>query len=621
MDETPRVGGILGDGLGREFVTSDPRLCPCRSGLRHARCCGLPPQALGAAAEAGVGLGAAVQRAAAAWRRGAAAEAERLCLEILEQAAAQREALALLARISLAARKGSAAEALLRRLTRLNPLDLWAAFELAQLLIDKRDLAGAEFYARAVIRLAPTDPAAHRLMGMLLTLANRHGFAEHHHRRVIALSAERAAEILGLLAWNLTNQGRIVEARALYVESLAAAPGQVRVLLCAAINDEADRQFDAALGLLDRAIALAPDDRRVLAERAAVLARQRAHAPALALFDRLARLPPAMALTPDEGLQKGRLLDGMGRYDEAFACFAAARRREGARYQAEAASKLAARLTDFFTAERLALFEPARARADRAGPIFILGFPRSGTTLVEQILSAHPAIAAGDELPGIGDLTRVLPSLLQSPIGYPEALLELCMAEQRRGLDRLRDYYFDSVEALNVCPPGVAWFTDKMPLNETHLGLIHLIFPQAPLIHVIRHPLDVALSVYSNRMSHGFDCGASLEGVARHYALIMDLVEHYLSQTRPRYLRIRYEDIVDDQEASLRRMLDFIGLPFDPACLNFHENRRYARTASYGQVTEKLYTTARYRHRRYARHLTGIMPILAPVIARLGYGD
>jgi hypothetical protein len=209
---------------------------------------------------------------------------------------------------------------------------------------------------------------------------------------------------------------------------------------------------------------------------------------------------------------------------------------------------------------------------------------------------------------------------LDSPLTYPEALSELWMGDRRYGLDELRDAYLERVRRMGFVEPGAAWFTDKMPLNETHLGLIALMFPSAPLIHVVRHPLDVVCSVFSNNLTHGFYCAFDLETVARHYALTMDLVEHYRGQMTLRYLAVHYEDLVDDQEATVRRMLDFIGEPFDERCLRFHENRRYARTASYAQVTERLYDTSRYRHRHYRRHLEPVIPILEPVIRRLEYG-
>ena len=252
-------------------------------------------------------------------------------------------------------------------------------------------------------------------------------------------------------------------------------------------------------------------------------------------------------------------------------------------------------------------------------PIFILGFPRSGTTLVEQTLSAHPKIAAGDELPLIHEITAIMPRMLASPLGYPEALAELWMGDQREGLDNLRDYYLQKVRQMGVLREGAARFTDKMPLNETHLGLIALLFPEAPLIHVLRHPLDIMVSAFSNQFTHGFFCAYELETAARHYVRVMDLVEHYRAEMTLRYLPIRYEDIVADQEASVRAMLAFVGEDFDKACLTFHENRRYARTASYAQVTEPLYERSGYRYRHYRAHLEPVLPILQPVIERLGY--
>jgi hypothetical protein len=131
---------------------------------------------------------------------------------------------------------------------------------------------------------------------------------------------------------------------------------------------------------------------------------------------------------------------------------------------------------------------------------------------------------------------------LNSPMSYPEGLSELWMGDRRHGLDELRDYYLSHVERLGIIEPGAAWFTDKMPLNETHLGLIALLFPRAPLIHVVRHPLDIMLSVFSNNLTHGFQCAFSLETAALHYRRVMELVEHYRSALTLRYLPIRYED-------------------------------------------------------------------------------
>jgi len=125
----------------------------------------------------------------------------------------------------------------------------------------------------------------------------------------------------------------------------------------------------------------------------------------------------------------------------------------------------------------LRILPRAGVRSDVPQPVFILGFPRSGTTLVEQTLSAHPRISAGDELPLVNDITNIMPRMLASPLAYPEALAELWMGDRREGLDGLRDYYLQKVQQMGIVSPGSDWFTDKMPLNEMHLGLIALIFP------------------------------------------------------------------------------------------------------------------------------------------------
>jgi hypothetical protein len=209
--------------------------------------------------------------------------------------------------------------------------------------------------------------------------------------------------------------------------------------------------------------------------------------------------------------------------------------------------------------------------------------------------------------------------MLNSPLTYPEALAELWMGDQREGLDSLRDYYLQKAAQMAPVEPGANWFTDKMPLNETHLGLIALLFPAAPLIHVIRHPLDVMISSLSNHFTHGFFCATALETAATHYVRVMDLVMNYRAEMALRYLPVRYDSMVTNQEETVRAVLDFIGVPFDERCLSFHENRRYARTASYAQVTEPLYERSLNRYRHYRQHLEPVIPILRPVIERLGY--
>jgi tetratricopeptide (TPR) repeat protein len=595
-------------------------LCQCGSGLSRLRCCALDLTSL-EVTEPDRRLAPLEAEAGQAHKDGDFERAERLALDVLERAPGRLGALAVLYDIRRARGSARAAEALARRMVVLEPNNFWAVNRLTLLLLGKGDIAAAEQHARNGIRIAPDQAQAHYLIGMVLTEAHKPAVAEFHYLRALALAGSRDPVVLANLALCLKTQGKMQQARALYHESLAAAPDAVHTLLGLARLEEADRQMEASLALLDRCAALDPGNPAADLLRAVVLGRRRHAAEAVALLGEMAAR--RVQLGPSDLLEKGRLLDQMGRYGDAFGAFdegkALLRRLTGIEYRAELAAHVAGRLRGFFTARRLSTLPRAAVRRDVPQPLFVLGFPRSGTTLAEQMLSAHPCIAAGDELPIVHEITELMPRMLDSPLGYPEALAELWMGDHREDLDVLRDHYLRKVAQLRIVPDGTAWFTDKMPLNEMHLGLIALLFPDSPLIHVVRHPLDVVLSVFSNSLTHGYFCAYALESTARHYVLVTELVEHYLREMSLKYLRLRYEDIVEAQEVQLRRVLGFIGEEFDARCLAFHENRRYARTASYAQVSERLYSRSRYRYRHYLTELAPVIPILAPVIERLGY--
>ncbi len=436
------------------------KTCSCGSGLRHLRCCGLDLFALSPAGASDVLLPLLAQAEAefSAGREELAADRVR---HMLELAPGREEALLLLARICRAQERKTAAEVLLRRVLALNPNQLVATGELTLLLLEKAALAEAEEQARNAVRLAPRNIRAQHLLGLVLTEANWPAPGEYHYRRAIELTAgagENKDPILfANLAWNLKCQGRMAEAREFYWQSREHGAPALQTFLGFAKLEEADRNFAQAAALLDEAEQAYPGDAQLRMARATVLARQGETQAALSL------LAQAPVLGPHELSEKGRLLDRLGCYDEAFAAFDTAKQ---------------------------------------------------------------------------------------------------------------------------------------------------------PVIRVVRHPLDVVLSVYANHLTHGFHCAAALESIAR---LVAELVAHYRHVLEQRFLLLRYEDFLQDQEGNVRRLLGFLGLEFDENCLKFHENRRYARTASYAQVTEPLYHRSCYRYRHYLPHLEPVIGLLAPVIERLGY--
>jgi len=592
------------------------QLCACGSGLKAGRCCALDwSKAWSRAASPDM-----AGRARAAFGAGDRAEGERLLIAAIEAAPLDVSALRALYDLRAPAHPAGA-EALLARIVQIEPDNPDPALALAHRLAQRGAFHAAEPYARSGARGAPNDPKAHALLGRVLSETHRPQLAEPSFRRALTLSPKPSPALIADFAWSLRNQGRIAEARGMFEQAHALDPGRFNTLYAWARLEEADRRFDRAAELLDLAEQIAPGHPHVALQRAILSGRQGDNAGALAALTTLEKRadPSDIGLRLDIQTEKGALLDRMGRHAEAFAAFAASKQAmfdlTGQAYLGDAAAEQARRLKAVFTRQRMAALARARVRTDVPQPIFIVGFPRSGTTMIEQTLSAHPCISAGDELPIIGELVETGPALVGATLPYPEVLAGV----GREGLERLRDRYLDRAREFGAMADGADWFTDKMPLNETHLGLISLIFPASPIIHLIRHPLDVALSTFANQMTHGFYCAGDLDSIARHYLLTLDLVDHYRAEIAPNVLAIRYEDVIEDQDAKVREMLAFIGVAFDPRCLAFHENRRYARTASYAQVSEKLYARSRYRWRGYRAQLAPLIPMLTRAVRRLGY--
>ena len=381
------LGGIAAHGA---INIHRDALCACGSGLRSCRCCELDP-GFTAPPEARVQVDKVADCAARALASGDAVAAEAGSLEALDIAPRFPSALWILYQIRRRAGHEQAALTLLQRLVAVAPNNVDATQELALLLFQRGDVAAAEHHARNAMRLAPLNPVSHNLMGMILTEAQRPHIGEFHYRRVLEITGARDPILLANLAWNLKCQGRIAEAREFYSESVEAAPDVFQTLFGWGQLEEADGNFAAAKAKLDRAAQIRPDDPGLRVARATLHAREGKLAAALAELggDQIGASASAGS-DSNELLEKGRILDRLGRFDEAFACFDEAKRlaREitGKRYLDRQAQEIADRLRQFFVSDRLRLMPLASAREGSAQPIFIMGFPRSGTTLAEQAL-------------------------------------------------------------------------------------------------------------------------------------------------------------------------------------------------------------------------------------------
>jgi tetratricopeptide (TPR) repeat protein len=406
--------------------------CACGSGLRAAKCCKLnlartprtPPEGLYAER---------VARMSRAYNDGERKLAEHLALEILDEAPGQRDALGALYNVCKDERRFDAAAALVRRMAALYANDALCQLTAAQYFLSQDDAGHAQPFARMLVRLAPEAIAAHVTMGRVFIATNHHKDAEHHFRRAAELAGRPDPDIEIGLAGSLRGQGRFAEAREIFARLLETGE-QLHVLLAAASLEEADRQFDAASALLDRAQTIAPGGPRVVHGRAMLLRRAKRYEEALQTLDHVDEQFRGSGLHVAALIEKGHILDALGRYDEAFETYVGFKRkaleRGGQTYAEGHARNLTDRLKEFFTEGRSQLMPRAEVRPDTPQPIFVVGFMRSGTTLVEQTLASHPSISAGDELHIIISMAERMQALLGSPGAYPAALSELWLGDR-----------------------------------------------------------------------------------------------------------------------------------------------------------------------------------------------
>jgi Flp pilus assembly protein TadD len=479
----------------------------------------------------------------------------------------------------------------------------------------RRDLSAACQAAQAALRAHPRDAQVHALLGIVLSELNDLSSGEWHFRRALELAAPQA-EWLANLAINLIRQGRVEEAEPFFACADARAPGNLQVLAQWSRLHEFQGNLQRADELLERAAEVSSaHDVELL--RVIYLIRRGRHQEALAILE------AASDLNGGAQIERGRLYDQLGRHPEAWRDWAQAKAKLAAQgrieYQAHAVEASFKRLKQFFVRANIELLPRAAVRRETPQPVFIMGFPRSGTTLIEQVLTSHSAVRSGGELTFVGEWPQLVNRLIPDAEPFPEKLAQAWSADRHHIASLLRDYYFARAEARGLLEPGKLLFTDKMPFNEMWLPLVRMAFPHAKIVRVVRHPLDVCVSMLSHELTHGFNCGYQIGTIVHQLCAMLDLTQHYRRELDLADLTLRYEALVRHPEEEIRRLLDYLELPFEPACLSFHERRRYGATPSYAQVTEQLNDRSINRYRHYIEQLEVFVPQLTPWLATLGY--
>ncbi len=379
--------------------------------------------------------------------------------------------------------------------------------------------------------------------------------------------------------------------------ALALNPNYVPALLNFGNLCEDRGDGEAARRLYERALDQDPNCWEALARLGYLV---RAPKPGDPLIARLrAALSQRNASAADKaslGFALGRMLDAVGEYDPAFAAYQDANRQSRAsapagtgRYDRSAQEDLVDALIAAFPARR-------PADADARAPIFICGMFRSGSTLAEQALAAHPLVTAGGELP-------LLPALAGELTPFPAAAA-------RASSEQLAALAHRYAASLALLFPGAHLVTDKRPDNFLYVGLIKALFPAAKIVHTKRDPVDNCLSVYFLHLDHSMAYALDLMDIAHFYRQHRRLMAHWKSIYGAEIFEFDYDAFVAAPRPALERLLDFCGLDWDDACLSFHRQQNVVKTASVWQVREPLYKTSSGRWRRYERHISALRAYL-----------
>jgi tetratricopeptide (TPR) repeat protein len=496
----------------------------------------------------------------------------------------------------------------------------------------------AEIY-RLMLAKVPRAAELHNNLGAILQLRERYDEALACYDKAVTLKPDYANAFYNR-GFVLRKLNRVEDALASYEKAIALNPNHTEahnnrgaLLQWLRRYNEARASYDKAIALnlnhveahnnrgttlmslgdvagaekmFQRAVELKPD----FAEALFNLSSIRKHlAPDQMEINRLRELLGRANLSVDDREQLhfslGKIFDDCGNYDEAFESYWQGNELRNARvkYDSNAVAKGTDEIIQVFTPEFLAT-PPDFAGVSRA-PILIVGMPRSGTTLLAQILSSHPAVAAAGELSFVSDFLSQLPGRLGDGKAYPQAVQNLTPVVAAQFTDgyerRLR-------RDLGQQMPHVI---DKNPLNFQHLGFIARLFPNVRIFHCTRHPLDTCLSIYFQRFPLALDFAFDLRHIGHFYQQYARLMAHWQKIPAIPMFEVRYEDLIRNTETTARQALEFLGLPWDERCLSPHKNPGSVETASHWQVRQPIYQHALNRWQHYEKHLGPLKEILA----------
>jgi len=473
---------------------------------------------------------------------------------------------------------------------------------LARIGIARKVFDDAQLLLAAVLKLAPDYRAARTEHAEVLIELHREADARRELEQLMQEDPQNRLYYQGLYATACVGVGEHERAIALYRELLTGTPADADVQLSIAHAQKTLGQRDEAIASYHRAAQC----RRGFGDAYWSLANLKTYRFKPDELAHMRALQADAALNVEDRAHLcfalGKALEDGGSFAESFKYYELgnALKKADSRYRAEIiennTEKQIALCTDEFFASRRGWGVPD------ADPIFIIGLPRSGSTLLEQILASHSQVEGTQELATVQQIVATLRG--RDDPRYPGILAELGAPELRQ----LGERY---LEASRIYRHDKPYFVDKMPNNFRHLGLIHLMLPRAKIIDARREPIACCFSNFKQLFARGQEFTYSMEDIARYYRTYVELMRHWDRVLPGWVLRVKYEDVVQDLEGNVRRILDFCGLKFEPACMEYHKTVRSVRTASSEQVRQPIYRESLEQWKHFE-------PWLAPLIEALG---
>jgi len=464
-----------------------------------------------------------------------------------------------------------------------------------QALFERGDVAGALTRYTEAVRLQPREARFHWAVGICEMQMGELNQAGAHLQEAVRLNPKFGAGQAWLGEWYL-RQGMIRPALAATGAALTLEPGNVGFKESRAWVLEAAGELDAAWEIVRELV----DQGKVRESFARLYGRL---APRYGDQERALAIVSGFlqrGVSPDNSnlyFTAADLLERAGRYDAAFSCAKRANElRQHRLHNPAELTNLYDRMIAYFTPERMKSLPRASYRSER--PVFIVGMPRSGTSLVEQILSSHPALYGAGELDYLYHVFMGLLGMLRAKgEDYPGCLGRMGMDQ----LDGLAEVYLEPL--VGTAPESAVRITDKMPMNFVHLGLIQMLLPESRIIYCRRDAMDTCVSCYMTDFSSGNEFKYDLGHLGHFHREQERLMAHWKSVVDLPILEVEYEKVIADAEGESKRMVEFLGLEWDERCLQFYDTKREVVTASVQQVRQPIYKSSMQRWRRYEKHL------------------